>query len=86
MVNTGVLSVRPLTGSHFRSAVLQPIVAGKVPSREGSDQGAINSLLYGYSGTAPLWGTARMLPERYNFLARRFDGRITIRHMKGGAH
>ncbi|EOD22802.1 hypothetical protein EMIHUDRAFT_95428 [Emiliania huxleyi CCMP1516] len=71
MVNTGVLSVRPLTGSHFRSAVLQPIVAGKVPSREGSDQGAINSLLYGYSGTAPLWGTARMLPERYNFLARR---------------
>lgn len=69
MLNSGVMSLRPLpTATAFQRLVLERIARGEVASREGSDQGAINSLNYAFR----LFGSSgvRILPSTFNSLAR----------------
>ena len=66
--NTGVMMIEPLNASDFEQRVVQPWRRGDVHSYDGSDQGAINSLLYEFQ----LFNAreqARLHP-RYNAVAR----------------
>ena len=64
--NTGVFVVRPLAALAFRQVVLEPIRYGMVPSRDGSDQGTINTLVR----RGALGGAIVTLNTTYNVLHR----------------
>ena len=68
MLNSGVMSLRPLqSASEFRRLVLEPTQRGVAWSREGSDQGALNSLINAHN----LFGSdVRVLSSSFNRLAR----------------
>ena len=46
--NSGVLLVEPLNQSDFHRRVVAPVSCRQVHSRDGGDQGAFNSLVYGH--------------------------------------
>ena len=62
--------VRPLNASAFRDEVLEPVRGGALGSRDGGDQGALNSLLYARGTFGAVGAGARVLPSTYNALAR----------------
>lgn len=68
-LNTAVMAVAPLRSvGDFNAHVVRPARQGTLPSRDGSDQGAINSLVHdsrAFGGEPPL-----VLPSSYNALAR----------------
>ena len=64
--NTGVMMIEPLNRSAFQQQVVAPITCGRVDSRDGSDQGALNSLVHGH-GLFPMHGT---LSSTYNAVHR----------------
>ena len=68
MLNSGVMSLRPLqSADEFRRLVLDPTQRGVAWSREGSDQGALNSLINAHN----LFGSdVRILSPAFNRLAR----------------
>lgn len=68
MLNSGVMSLRPLrSAAEFRRLVLEPTQRGVAWSREGSDQGALNSLINAHH----LFGSdVRILSPAFNRLAR----------------
>ena len=72
MLNTGVMSLQPLrSAEEFLGRVLEPIRRGEVASREGSDQGATNSLLYAHN----LFEGVFVLDSAFNRLARVYSMR-----------
>ena len=72
MLNTGVMSLQPLrSAEEFLRRVLEPIRCGEVASREGSDQGATNSLLYAHN----LFDGVLVLKSAFNRLARVYSTR-----------
>ena len=66
-VNSGVLVVAPHNQSAFRSEVVAPVACGRVVSRDGSDQGALNSLVHGHGA---LGGRPAPLHPSYNAVMR----------------
>ena len=64
--NSGVFVVRPLDAPTFHQAVLEPIRHALVPSRDGSDQGTINTLVR----RGALGGAVVTLNTTYNVLHR----------------
>jgi hypothetical protein len=53
MFNTGLFVVRPLNLSTFNAAFVEPMRNGSIATYDGTDQGIINTLLY---GRRKLWG------------------------------
>jgi len=47
-VNTGVLMLQPLRRDDFARLVSEPLLSGRLNSSDGSDQGVINTLLFGH--------------------------------------
>jgi len=64
------MSLRTISEGEFERRVVQPIQAGKVYSQDGSDQGALNTLIYQYAlfGHHPVVRLSRI----YNAPARSF--------------
>ena len=58
---------QPHNQSAFRSEVVAPVACGRVVSRDGSDQGALNSLVHGHGA---LGGRPAPLHPSYNAVMR----------------
>jgi len=65
---TGAMVITPLNLARFNAEVVGPLQHSSVQSYDGTDQGAINTLLY---GAARIFGDAyARLHARYNVIAR----------------
>eukprot|EP00316_Scyphosphaera_apsteinii_P002112 CAMPEP_0119335786 /NCGR_PEP_ID=MMETSP1333-20130426/90391_1 /TAXON_ID=418940 /ORGANISM="Scyphosphaera apsteinii, Strain RCC1455" /LENGTH=287 /DNA_ID=CAMNT_0007346441 /DNA_START=81 /DNA_END=941 /DNA_ORIENTATION=+ len=63
----GVLVIKPFNTSTFYRNIVKPIQSGDLKSRDGSDQGVLNTLVYDKRAFGDQW---MILPSRYNALAR----------------
>jgi len=64
-VNTGVMVIEPFNRSAF-DRMVDIVACGRAPSRDGSDQGVVNSLAYGHGA----FDNVTFLPFRYNAIHR----------------
>ena len=67
---TGVFVVTPLPPGKFVRQIIEPVCAGRVPSRDGGDQGAIASLIYGHRLFGAAEGGVARLSVRYQASVR----------------
>mmetsp|Transcript_18145 Transcript_18145/g.46433 ORF Transcript_18145/g.46433 Transcript_18145/m.46433 type:complete len:346 (+) Transcript_18145:56-1093(+) len=83
MLNTGLMVIRPLSLVAFNRYFVEPMRNLSIRSYDGTDQGIVNTLLY---GTQKLWGDRyAVLHPRYNVVAkdrhdseRRWGGLMSI--------
>jgi len=66
-MNSAVVVAHPWNVSAFNSEVVLPVTRGDLGSRDGGDQGVLNSLVYGRQAFGEAWA---LLPSAYNALAR----------------
>lgn len=67
--NSGVVAFRPLNRSAFVERVVRPVSCGRAPSRDGGDQGTLNSLAFGLAAFDDM-RRVYVLPSTYNALHR----------------
>lgn len=64
--NTGVMVTTPFSRHDFRAKVFDPILCGRVPSADKTDQGAINHLVH----YRKVFSGVRLLNSTYNAITR----------------